>query len=58
MKVKLFTNTGDVKKLENELNEWLETYKKTIDIQEIRQSYAYDGSGMSSLISVWYFEVP
>lgn len=55
MKVKIFVNTGDAKRLERELNDWLEN-NKSISINYIEQSSAYAGESMSFLISIWYFE--
>jgi len=57
MKVKIFTNTGDAIQLELELNRWLEKHK-TIDIKDIKQSYACGDNLMYSLMSIWYLETP
>lgn len=57
MKVKIFTNTGDAIQLELELNKWLEMHK-TIDIKDIKQSYACCDNLMYSLMSIWYLEAP
>jgi len=55
MKVKMFTNMGDVTKLENEVNEWFRT--NAVKIHFIEQSYTFSssiGGGLNTLISIWY----
>jgi hypothetical protein len=54
MKVKMFTNQGDVPKLEEEINKWL-THNPA-NISHVKQSYGYDNKGdmFYTLISIWY----
>jgi len=54
MKVKIFTNEGDAPKLENEINRWLHD-NKNIEVQHIKQDYAYDNEQLFyTLVSIWY----
>lgn len=54
MKVKIFTNEGDAPKLENEINRWLHD-NKTMEVQHIKQGYAYDNDQFfHTLVSIWY----
>ena len=56
MKVKMFINEGDVPKLEEEVNNWLN--HKPVNISHIKQNYAYDNKDdrYCTLISIWYVE--
>ena len=56
MKVRMFSNQGNVPKLEEEINQWLS--QNPANISSIKQSYAYDGNGdmFYTLISIWYKE--
>lgn len=56
MKVKIFTNRGDVPKLEEEINHWLSNKNVSISYSHIKQNYIYDSKDNMScaLISVWY----
>jgi hypothetical protein len=56
MKVKIFTNRGDVSRLEEEINRWLIDNNVSAAHSEIRQNYIYDTKDnvSSALISIWY----
>jgi hypothetical protein len=56
MKVKIFTNRGDVSQLEEEINRWLMDNNVSSSYSEIRQNYIYDTKDnvSSALISIWY----
>lgn len=54
MKVKIFTNTGNSKEHETELNQWLEKNNR-IDIISINQSCPFE-EGASATIYIWYKE--
>jgi hypothetical protein len=56
MKVKIFTNRGDVSQLEKEINRWLMDNNVSASYSEIRQNYIYDTKDnvSSALISIWY----
>ena len=54
MQVKVFSNKGDVPKLEVEINHWLKD-NSNIQINHVKQSYAYDDKhAFYTLISIWY----
>ncbi|MGD0277645.1 MAG: hypothetical protein ABSB79_16650 [Syntrophales bacterium] len=52
MKIKIFSNHGNVPQLEEEINEWLNNDK--IHLKEISQSSACDETSLYTTISVWY----
>ena len=54
MKVKIFTNEGDVVKLEKEVNQWLSD-NITVNVFNVKQSVAYDSKSdmLITLISIW-----
>jgi hypothetical protein len=56
MKVKIFTNRGDLPKLEEEINQWLGNKNVSMSHSHIEQNYIYDSKDNMScaLISVWY----
>jgi hypothetical protein len=56
MKVKIFTNRGDVSQLEEEINRWLIDKNVSISYSQIKQSHIYDTKDnvSSTLISIWY----
>jgi hypothetical protein len=56
MRVKLFTDRGDLPKLEEEINQWLSSKNVSISQSHIKQNYIYDTKDNMShaLISVWY----
>ncbi len=55
MMVKIFTNMGEVPRLEKEINQWLDENRNNIQIDQVQQSYAHDGQQhFYTLISVWY----
>lgn len=56
MRVKIFTNRGDLPKLEEEINEWLGNQNVSMSHSHIGQNYIYDSKDNMScaLISVWY----
>ena len=54
MKVKMFSNEGNIPKLEEEINQWFSQNK--VNISHVKQSYIYDVKGdmFCTLISIWY----
>jgi hypothetical protein len=56
MRVKIFTNRGDVSRLEEEINGWLLDNNISMSHSQIKQNYIYDTheNVSSALISIWY----